>query len=208
MRNSTEKEYQQNRSLTGEEAWRQIMTYIGKNYITIEKQLTEVEKKFPELAEAYRYLGGYIGFLTNRLRMRELRFKPGDTPLPESPDYPTPAEIICEIHGPDSRQCRCAQGDPTACGAPGGGNGGIDEELLQNVRCGVGQKNLTDVLERICQIYQQYKDTSNYTQKDFTNLRRYVQRLIDIQSQLMEQGCYKFELLLEYEPKGYIEVHP
>ena len=79
------------------------MTYLGKKIKIISKQLTDAQKTYPDLVEAYNYMVGYIGFLTNRLQRRELRFEFGGIPEQvHPPNYPNKGDLICEIFGENS----------------------------------------------------------------------------------------------------------
>ncbi len=196
------------RNFTPEDAWKRIFTNLGKNKKVIAEQLEKVRTDFPILAETFEYFMGYIGFLRNRIRMREMRFRAGDIPRPEPPDLPSPADLICAVHGENSRECRCARGDLTACGSPGGGGGGISDDLLDFMTCNSLKQNLTEALEKLCRIYQANKDTSDYNQGEFTSIRINVNEISDVLAQLIEQGCFELELIPIYEARSYIELRP
>ncbi len=194
--------------VTVEDAWKRVFTNLTNNRKIISTQLNEIKKGFPELADTFEYLMGYIGFLTNRMRMREVRFQPGDIPKPEPPDVPSAADLICDFFGETSRDCLCARGNFSYCETNGSGVGGISDELIEFITCNGLKKKLTENLGHICQIYERNKDMSNYSQREFNSIRRYVNEISDIQAQLIEQGCFKFEILPEYITRKYIELRP
>ncbi len=200
---------ERNRGFTPEDAWNKIFTTLGKNKKMINEQLVKIQKDFPELSDTFEYLMGYIGFLRNRIHMRERRFNFGDIPPPLPPDLPSGAELICDFFGEDSSKCRCAQGDPSACGSwRGEGGGGIPVDLSELLSCRELKKDLSDTLAYVCEIYQENKDNPDYCQTEFNNIRRFVKTISDIQTQLIEIGCYQYETLKELYPRVYSEIGP
>jgi hypothetical protein len=178
-----------------EKTWKHIMTRIGKNYGTIKNQLTEVQKKYPEFAKAYIYMGGYIGFLTNRIRLHEIQIDRPDVSrpgLPEpEPPFISPADMICAGFGDAHWMCRCARGEIEQCGMDTGGDGDALLPGLPKVNCKELVKELNDSLGNICEIYQKYTSGNRYTNEDFENLKKYAQAMIGWITMLMEMGCYE-----------------
>lgn len=174
-----------------EEGWTKIIKNIKKNYNTIAKQYDEAKKQYPELTATYINLIGYITFLTRRLQMLELRHRSGGNPTLEPPVYPNLSEDICDIN-PEDPECLCTGGIHEECPPI---DGGPDVHIFMT--CNDLKEELGDILRRICIIYQNNTDGYNLSQKEFTSLRKLMNLLKKVMTELVEKGCFELEFIIE-----------